>query len=238
MKNLFTVVLLFLATTLFSQSNFGTPIGTPNAPTHQYWFYILTDRGDGLAKTAAASRKMIIINDSTNIHFTNKYLYLDSMGGGWISGNGIYLATIDSATNRVGSSKFSTLFDARYSTKIKAPTAIASGAKSFNTAYQVSSTNASNISVSPQITCALSLTGGASGIITLDISPNGTSGWITVGTLPGSNTGTLTIGLATSQISGGQLSYDLPIGYYYRMTTNNVTGTPTYTFNGGAYKIY
>lgn len=111
------------------------------------------------------------------------------------------------------------------------------GARSFNTAYRESTTNLYNVALSSQIACNLSLTGGQAGTITLEISPNGTSGWVAVGTLSASNTGTLTIGLNTTQISGGQLSYDVPATYYWRLTTNNTTGTPTYTFNGGVYKI-
>lgn len=118
------------------------------------------------------------------------------------------------------------------------PTAIASAGRNFNQAYQISSSVQSHISVSPQLSCNLSLAGGQSGTVILEISANGTSGWIFEGELVGSNTGTLTIGLNTTQLTGTQLSADLPIGYYWRLTTTNVTGTPTYTFNGGNYTTY
>src|SRR6185437_3396256 len=115
---------------------------------------------------------------------------------------------------------------------------IASGARNFNQAYQVSTTSQSHISVSPQLSCSLSLSGGTSGTIVLEISANGSTGWIFQGEISGSNTGTLTIGLNTTQITGGQMTADLPAGYYWRLTTTNVTGTPTYTFNGGYYTTY
>jgi len=118
------------------------------------------------------------------------------------------------------------------------PIAIASGARNFNQAYQVSTTSQSHISVSPQLSCSLSLSGGTSGTIVLEISANGSTGWIFQGEISGSNTGTLTIGLNTTQITGGQMTADLPAGYYWRLTTTNVTGTPTYTFNGGYYTTY
>lgn len=117
------------------------------------------------------------------------------------------------------------------------PVAIASGSKSFNTAYQVSATNDAYLTVSPQISCNLSLSGGQAGTITLEISANGTSGWILMGVVSGSNTGTLTIGLNTTQVSGAPMFAYIPAGYYYRMTTNNTTGSPTYTFNGGNYTL-
>lgn len=118
------------------------------------------------------------------------------------------------------------------------PTVISSGARNFNQAYQISYTRPAKISVSTTVTCALSLAGGQAGNIQLQISANGTSGWITVGQITGSNTGTLTIGLNTSQASGGQMDVDLPVGYYWRIITNNTTGTPAYTFDGGYEIIY
>jgi len=121
---------------------------------------------------------------------------------------------------------------------VVAPTAISAGARSFNTAYQISTTLPSHISISPQISCNLSLTGGQSGTITLEISPNGSSGWVYCSQLTGSNIGTLTIGLNTTQLTGGELTADLPAGYYWRATTNNITGTPVYTFNGGSYRTF
>lgn len=114
----------------------------------------------------------------------------------------------------------------------------AMSAKNFNTAYQVSTTKQSRVYVSSQIACTLSLAGGQAGQIILEISANGTSGWIYMGQLSSSNTGTLTIGLNTTQISGSQMSADLPPGYYWQLRTNNTTGTPTYTFNGGNEIIY
>lgn len=118
------------------------------------------------------------------------------------------------------------------------PTAITSGSRNFNQAYQISNSLASRISVSPQISCSLSLSGGQAGKIVLEISANGSTGWIYGEQITGSNTGTLTIGLNTVQISGSALRADLPVGYYWRLTTTNTTGTPTYTFNGGNETTY
>lgn len=113
------------------------------------------------------------------------------------------------------------------------PTAISAGARNFNQAYQISSTRPCQISISTQISCTLSLSGGQAGDVKLQISADGSSGWITVATLPASNTGTLTVGLNTTQVSGGQMTVDLPAGYYWKALTTNTTGTPAYTFNGG-----
>lgn len=119
------------------------------------------------------------------------------------------------------------------------PTIIASGGRNFNQAYQISSTRPSQISISAQISCNLSLTGGQAGTIQMQISADGSTNWLTIGTITASSTGTLTIGLNTTQISGSQLVYnELPTGYYWRATTTNTTGTPTFTFNGGYQVVY
>lgn len=122
---------------------------------------------------------------------------------------------------------------------INIPTNIASGTRSFGTAYRESATDAYNISLGVQLSCNLSLSGGQSGYVELEISANGTTGWSVIGgqRVSGSNIGSLTIGLNTTQITGAPLEYDIPLGYYYRMISTNVTGTPTYSFIGGSYRI-
>lgn len=112
---------------------------------------------------------------------------------------------------------------------------LASGSKSFNTAYQVSSTKVADIRVSAQVSTNLSLSGGQSGQIFLEYSANGSTGWTFAGEITGSNTGTLTIGLNTTQVSGAQVGCVLPIGYYWRLRT---AGTGTFTFLGGLETTY
>lgn len=113
------------------------------------------------------------------------------------------------------------------------PTAISSGGRNFNQAYQISASAQTKISISASISCNLTLSGGQAGNVQLQISPNGSTGWITMAQLTASNTGLVVVGVSTTQISGGQLVADVPAGYYWRAVTTNTTGTPTYTFNGG-----
>lgn len=115
---------------------------------------------------------------------------------------------------------------------------ISSGARNFNQAYQISTTKYVDLSVSPQITCTLSLAGGQSGQIFLEFSADGSTNWKTCGISAGSNTGSLTIGLNTAQITGSPMTIILLPGYYWRLRTNNVTGSPTYVFNGGFTKTF
>lgn len=117
-------------------------------------------------------------------------------------------------------------------------TSVAAGARNFNQAYQVSTTVYVDVRMCASITCTLSLTSGTSGEVFLEYSADGSTNWTLAGKLAGSNTGILTVGLNTSQITGGQLGCVLPPGYYWRMRTNNVTGTPTYAFTGGSETTY
>jgi hypothetical protein len=114
---------------------------------------------------------------------------------------------------------------------------ISLGARSFNTAYQLSTTEDLNITVSATVSCSLTLLAGADGSAILEFSANGTTGWTYIGQIDGSNTGTLTVGLNTNQKTGGTITAGLPKSHYWRLRTVNNTGTPTFTWNGGTYQI-
>lgn len=105
--------------------------------------------------------------------------------------------------------------------------------RALSTAYQASATQDSLVFMSVEIDAALSLSGGAKGTCTLEVSP--TSGFSTVvndsETING-NTGTLTIGLNTVGAGGGAMVAFVPAGYYYKAVTANTTGTPTFTVLG------
>lgn len=113
-----------------------------------------------------------------------------------------------------------------------------SSSRSFGSVYQMSTTSWVDVRINASVSCSLSLTGGQSGEIYLEYSADGSTNWTMAGKTTASNTGTLTIGLATSQLSGGQITVMLPPSYWWRARTNNITGTPTYTFLGGIKIIY
>lgn len=117
-------------------------------------------------------------------------------------------------------------------------TYLSSGTRSFNTAYQISTTTSSTVKLSSQISCSLSLVTGQAGQVILEVSANGSSGWNAWGILSASNTGTLSLGVNTVQISGGMLEAELPAGYYWKLRTSNTTGSPTFTFLGGVQETY
>lgn len=113
-----------------------------------------------------------------------------------------------------------------------------SPSRSFNTPYKMSTTNWVTISPSFSVSCTLSLTTGQSGEVYLEWSADGTSGWTRAALVPFSNSGSLTIGLNLTQINGATATLTLPPNYWWRLRTNNVIGTPTYTFTGGSKITY
>ncbi len=121
---------------------------------------------------------------------------------------------------------------------INTVTSTASGARNFNQAYQVSSTKYVDIRVSASISNSLTLSGGSSGEVYLEYSADGSTGWALAGRAANASTGTVVVGISTTAIGGGQMGVILPPGYYWRLRTNNVSGTPTYTFTGGVEILY
>jgi len=109
-----------------------------------------------------------------------------------------------------------------------------STARSFNTAYQMSTTKNVLVSISATVSPSLSLSGGQTGEVYLEISANGSTNWLSHGKILVGNTGTLTVGLNITEAGGAGVTAMVPAGYYWRARTNNVTGTPTYVFTGGS----
>jgi len=98
--------------------------------------------------------------------------------------------------------------------------------------WQLSTTRNATVSYSVSIATALSLTGGSAGYVSLEIASD--SGYTTnlqeVARVTNAQTGTLTIGLALNQTISATLSGFVPAGYYARLKSTNITGTPTYTY--------
>lgn len=100
--------------------------------------------------------------------------------------------------------------------------------------FQPDSTRDVLVSYSLAITTTVSLTGNASGYVVLEISPTNSataSSWVETGRLTSGQSGTLVIGLVLTQVTGGSISAVIPAGYFARMRSVNVAGTPTYALN-------
>lgn len=110
-----------------------------------------------------------------------------------------------------------------------------SASRSLNSGFQVSTTRDSLVNYSVDISCTLSLTGGQTGTLFLEIASD--SGFTTnlqeLGRFVNGNTGTLTVGLNITQNVTGTLSGYIPKNYYCRLRSVNTTGTPTFTYRSG-----
>lgn len=102
--------------------------------------------------------------------------------------------------------------------------------RSFNTGFKPSTTRNANVSYSVSISTQVSLAGGQTGEIYLEISENGSTGWFTIAKVSNQNTGSLAIALTLQQNLTFCLSGYVPANWTARLRTNNVTGTATYAY--------
>jgi len=107
--------------------------------------------------------------------------------------------------------------------------------RTLNSVFQVSTARAANVRYSVTISNTVSLTGGAAGLVILEIATNTgfTTGVQELGRISNSNTGSLVVGLVLTDAVTLQLNGHIPIGCYVRLRTSNTTGTPVYTFQTG-----
>jgi phage-related tail fiber protein len=102
---------------------------------------------------------------------------------------------------------------------------------SLNSSSQISTTRDAMVSYSIDISATLSISGGQTGNVFLEISPDN-SNWTEISRFTNGNTGTLTIGLNITQTNTGAVSGYVPAGYYRRLRTS-ATGSPTITYRSG-----
>jgi len=117
-----------------------------------------------------------------------------------------------------------------------APTPSQSAAtRSLNTAYQVSSTRPAWVTYSVQITVTASLTGGQQGDVIMEIASNAgfTAGVQTVAIAGLGQTYSLAVAIQGVQPQTGVVSGFVPAGYYVRLRTVSVTGSPTFNYRAG-----
>ncbi len=106
--------------------------------------------------------------------------------------------------------------------------------RSFNTAFQASTTRDSEVKYSVSISCTISLSGGQSGTVSLQTSPDNVT-FTEVGRFTNTNTGALTIGLSLTNNNAGQITAFVPAGYYVKLVS---TGTGTITYVSGQEMLY
>lgn len=97
--------------------------------------------------------------------------------------------------------------------------------------FQVSTTSVTQVKYSISIAATLSITGGQTGTVFLETSPNNST-WTEVDRISNGNTGILTVGLNITQTISGNVCAWVPAGYYVRLRSTS-TGTPTITYLSG-----
>lgn len=104
--------------------------------------------------------------------------------------------------------------------------------RSLNTAFKIAASSSAIVSYTVDIATTLSLTGGATGTVTLEYADDSgfTTNVKTVQSSVNGNTGTLTIGLALTQTATASLSGVIPANKWVRISTANTAGTPTFTY--------
>lgn len=103
--------------------------------------------------------------------------------------------------------------------------------------WQIDASRNSIVSYSVSIGTSLSLTGGTSGYVVLEVSPtNSTSAasWQEIARVESGQAGSgLVVGLAMNNSGGGILFGIVQAGWFVRMRSVNTAGTPTYTYRSG-----
>lgn len=103
------------------------------------------------------------------------------------------------------------------------------------TGFQISATRDAEASYSVAIGTSVSLSGNSSGYVALEICPTNSAtaaNWVEVSRVTSGQSGTLVLGLTLNQSGGSPNFARVPAGYYAKLRSVNVSGTPTYALNG------
>lgn len=118
-------------------------------------------------------------------------------------------------------------FDGNYNNLTNKPSRTPSNtARSFNSAFQVSTTRDGTVQYTVTISASLTIGVGQTGTVFLETSPNNST-WTLQDQFTNGNTGTLAVGFALTQTVTQTIRAYVPAGYYVRLRT---TGTATITY--------
>lgn len=102
--------------------------------------------------------------------------------------------------------------------------------------FQLSATDNASVFYSINVNTTATIGGSSDGYVVLEISPTNSSvaaNWIEISRSRNGQSITLAIALQSVQNIGSELMGIVPAGYYARLRSVNVGGTPTYTFVSG-----
>lgn len=106
------------------------------------------------------------------------------------------------------------------------------------TGFQVSSTRNSMVgySVTVQAAVQIGVVTNVDGYIVLEIAPTNSAtpgDWVEIARVTNSQNIGIALALSSTQKGGGRLGGIVPAGYYAKIRSVNVAGTPTYVYNSG-----
>lgn len=102
--------------------------------------------------------------------------------------------------------------------------------------FQVSSTRDSAVTYSVTVVTTATIGGSSSGYVVLEIAETNSvtaSDWKETGRVTNAQTITLALALQSALTIGGSMSAIVPAGYYARLRSVNVSGTPSYAYVSG-----
>lgn len=102
--------------------------------------------------------------------------------------------------------------------------------------FQLSTTRDASVSYSVLITVTASIASGQSGYVVLEIASTNSvtaTDWVEIARESNSQVYTLAVAIQGVQGNGTPLTGKVPAGYYCRLRSVNVTGTPAYSYLSG-----
>lgn len=103
--------------------------------------------------------------------------------------------------------------------------------RSFNSVFQVDNTGNDMVDLSYAVTIAASITlsGGQTGTVIMEQSPDGTNSWVELSRISNGSTGSVVVGISMTDTKTMLLRGIVYPGYYVRLRTVS-SGSPSYTF--------
>lgn len=179
----------------------------------------------------------ILQQDPTNTYQWYKFITFTADGlFGWeqsthlpkpiVIGSGLSLDTTNWILSASGNSRS---FNHTPSRSIVTVAAAANG-------WQIDAIRDSAVSYSVTVVTTATIAGAASGYVVLEIAATNSStagDWIEVGRTGNGQALSLAVTLQSVQTVPAQINCIVPAGYYVRLRSVNVAGTPSYTYNSG-----
>lgn len=104
--------------------------------------------------------------------------------------------------------------------------------RSLNSAFRPSTTRNILASYSIETAAQITISGGQSITVYLEISADGSTGWTEISRISNGNSGTLIVGVSLTQTLAQSLVGTIPAGYYARIRSS-ATGSATATYRSG-----